>query len=102
MQVQDAVLYKEVTRMRNNTKVLLWVLGGALLILLLFAGLMGSMGGMGSTMGGGMMGGMGAMMGGGMMGGGMIGMLFMLLFWGLVIALLVTLIVWVINQGQRR
>ncbi len=67
--------------MRANTKVILGilggVLGGALLVLLLFAALVG-----GETMGG-----MGSMMNGNMMGDGMVGMLFMLLFWGLLIAL---------------
>jgi len=46
--------------------------------------------------------GMGMMMGGTMMGGGMIGLLFMLLFWALLIALLVTLFMWMIGQSQRR
>jgi len=37
-----------------------------------------------------------------MMGGGMIGALFMLLFWGLLIALIAVLIVWIVGQSQRR
>ncbi|CAN5218083.1 hypothetical protein BH24ACT19_BH24ACT19_09250 [soil metagenome] len=38
----------------------------------------------------------------GMMGGSVIGILFMLLFWGLVVALLVALIVLVAKEIQRR
>jgi len=48
------------------------------------------------------MAGMGAMMGGTMMAGGMAGMFVMLLFWGLVLALLVALVMWVIRETQRR
>lgn len=80
----------EVVSMSSNLKTILAVIGGAIVLLLLFAALAG-----------GGMGGMGGMMGGGMMGGGMIGMLFMLLFWLLVIALIVVLIVWVVQQIQR-
>lgn len=63
--------------MRDNLKTVLGVLGGVFLALLLFATLAS----------GRMMGGMGEMAGGGMMDGGMSGALFMLLFWGLVVAL---------------
>jgi uncharacterized membrane protein len=73
--------------MSDGLKVLLGVLGGAVLVLLLI-----------SVFGGGsMMGGMGSMMSGSMMGGGLFGGLFMLLFWVLVIALIVALVVWIVN-----
>jgi len=81
----------EVCTMNENTKVLVGVVVGAVLVLVLLA----------VVSGGGRMG-MGMMMGGGMMGGGMVGMLVMLLFWVLVLALLVLLVVWVVNQRQRR
>ena len=70
--------------MSDGLKVLLGVLGGAVLVLLFV-----------STLGG------GGMMGG-MMGGGLFGILFMLLSWVLVIALIVALVVWIFNQSQRR
>jgi hypothetical protein len=38
----------------------------------------------------------------GMMGDGLIGGLFALLFWGLVVALIAASVVWVFNQAQRR
>lgn len=76
--------------MKDNLKVFLGVLGGAVLALVLVA--VFSDGGMG---------GMGSMMGGGMMGGGMFGALFMLLFWVLVIALIGALIVWIVGQSRR-
>lgn len=63
--------------MRDNPKTVLGVLGGVFLALLLFAILAG----------GGMMGGMGGMASG----GGMSGASFVLLFWGLVVALMVGL-----------
>ena len=78
--------------MSDGLKVLLGVLGGAVLVLL-FVSTLG---------GGGMMGGMGSMMSGGMMGGGLFGILFILLSWVLVIALIVALVVWIFNQSQRR
>ena len=83
--------------MSDGLKVLLGGLGGAVLVLLLVAGFSG-----GGGMGYGMMGGMGHMMSGGMMGGGMIGALFMLLFWGPLIALSVVVVVWIVGQSQRR
>ena len=83
--------------MSDGLKVLLGALGGALLVLLLVGGFSG-VGGMGY----GMMGGMGNMMSGGMMGSGMIGALLMLLFWGLLIALIVVVVVWIVGQSQRR
>ena len=49
-----------------------------------------------------MMGGMGSMMSGSMMGGGLFGMLSAFVFWVLVIALIVVLVVWIFNQTQRR
>ena len=78
--------------MSNVLKVLLGVLGGAILVLLL-VGVFSSSAGMG---------GMGSMMSGGMMGDGIFGGLFMLLLWVLVIALIVALVVWIVNQAQRR
>ena len=81
--------------MSDALKVHLGALGGVLLVLLLVDGFSG--GGMGY----GMMGGMGLMMSGGMMGGGMIGTLFMLLFWGLLIALTIVVVVWIVGQSQR-
>lgn len=42
--------------------------------------------------GAGMMGGTGQMMSGGMMGGGVVGLLFMLLFWGVFVALIVGMV----------
>jgi uncharacterized membrane protein len=73
--------------MSDGLKVLLGVLGRAIVVLLLLG-----------VFSGGGMGGMGYMMSGGMMGGGIVGMLFMLLFWVLVIAL----VVWIVGQSQRR
>ena len=69
-------------------KVILGVLGGAIAVLLLIGGFSG-----------GGMGGMGSMMSGGIIGGGIFGML---LFWVLVVALIVALVVWIVNQAQRR
>jgi uncharacterized membrane protein len=77
--------------MSDGLKVLLGVLGGAIVVLLLL-GLFSGRG----------MGGMGSMMSDGMMGGGMLGVLFMLLFWVLVLALIVALVVWIIGQLRRR
>jgi hypothetical protein len=77
--------------MSDGLKVLLGVLGGAVLVLLLTSVLGGD----------GMMGGMGSMMSGSMMGGGLFGTLFVLLFWVLIIALIVALAVWIVNQTQR-
>jgi len=71
--------------MSDGLKVLLVALGGAVLVLLLVGGFSGG-GGMGY----------------GMMGGGMIGALFMLLFWGPLIALSVVVVVWIVGQSQRR
>lgn len=101
--------------MRDNLKVLVGALGGALLVLLLFAvfagggtGGMGPGGGMGPPAGAGpgmgsqMMQGVNSMMGGGMMGGGAAGGLFTLLFWGLVIALIAALVAWVVKGSQRQ
>src|SRR5215208_3689253 len=82
----------EVGAMRDGLKVLMGALGGALLVLLLVAGFSG-----GGGMGYGMMGGMGHMMS-----GGMIGALFTLLFWGLLIILIVVVVVWIVGQSQRR
>src|SRR5215213_11822954 len=82
--------------MSDGLKVILGALGGALVVLLLIGGFSG--GGMGY----GIMGGMGQMMGGSMMGGGLLGMLFAGLFWILVLALLVGVVVWIFNQSQRR
>jgi uncharacterized membrane protein len=76
--------------MGTNRNVI-WGIGGALLALLLVA-----------VFSGGGMGGIGTMMGGGMMGGGMGGVAFMLLCWAIVLALLVLLVTWGINQLQRR
>ncbi len=56
----------------------------------------------GSFSGGGLMGGMGQMMGGTMMGGGVLGMLSALVFWVLVLALIVALVVWIFRQIQQR
>jgi hypothetical protein len=78
--------------MSDGLKVLLGALGGALLVLLLVGGFSG-----GGGMGYGIMGGMGHMMS-----GGMIGILFMLLFWGLLIALSVLVVIWIVGQSQRR
>jgi len=74
--------------MGKNRKIIVGVSGAALVVLLLVAGMIG-------------IGGRGTMMGGGMMGGGFGGMLLMLLVWALVIALLVTLFTWGINQRQQ-
>ena len=63
-----------------------WGVGGALLVLLvvaIFSG--GGMGGIGT-----------------MIGGGMGGVVFMLLCWAIVIALLALPVIWGINQIQRR
>jgi hypothetical protein len=97
----------EVSSMGRNRKIIFGISGAALGVLLLVASMMGGgMGDRGAMMGPGMMAhsvdGVGAMMGGGMMGGGFSGMLLMLLFWAIVIALLVTLLTWVLNQRQRR
>lgn len=73
-------------------KVVLGILGAAIVVLLLF-------GAFGSGID--PMGGMERMMSGGMMGGGVIGVLLMLLFWGLTIALIVALIVWIVRQVKR-
>jgi hypothetical protein len=87
--------------MSDGLKILLGALGGAILALLLVGGFSGSgtgygmMGGMGQMMGG-------SMMGGSMMGGGLFGMLFAGLFWLLLLALLVAVVVWIFNQLQRR
>ncbi|MGB3632775.1 MAG: hypothetical protein WA982_01915 [Rubrobacteraceae bacterium] len=70
--------------MNDSAKVLLAVVGGLVLLLLL-----------GIFTGG------GGMMGAGMMGGFGVGWLFMLLFWGLLIAMVVGLVVFVVNQIQR-
>jgi hypothetical protein len=78
--------------MSDSLKVLLGALGGPLLVLLLVAGFSG-----GGGMGYGMMDRMGHMMG-----GGMIGALFMLQFWGLLLALIVVVVVWIVSQSQRR
>ena len=76
--------------MSDNFKILLGVLGGALLALLLVVVFLGAgMGGMGSMMGVGPI-------------GGAVGMLFAPLLWLLAVALVVGLVVWVIGQGQRR
>jgi uncharacterized membrane protein len=78
--------------MSDGLKILLGFLVGAIVVLLFV-----------STLGGrGMMGGMGQMMSGGMMGGGLFGMLSAFVFWVLVIALIVALVVWIVNQTQRR
>jgi uncharacterized membrane protein len=78
--------------MIDGLKILLGFLAGAIVVLLFV-----------STLGGrGMMGGMGQMMSGGMMGGGLFGMLSAFVFWVLVIALIVALVVWIVNQTQRR
>ena len=53
-------------------------------------------------MGYGTVGGMGSMMMGSRMGGGLIGVLFMLLFWGLLMAPIVVLVVWIVGQSLRR
>lgn len=74
--------------MRDSLKVLLGVLGGAVLVLLLISAFAGD--------------GVGSMMGGGMIGGGMVGMLFMLLFWGLILALIVAAVVWIVGEISRR
>lgn len=81
--------------MNDAAKVLLGVLGGLTLLLVVFPTLASL------VMGGGMMGGMGQMMGGGMFGSGFIGLLFMVLFWGLVIALIAAFVVWIVKQLQR-
>jgi len=54
----------------------------------------------GGGMGYGIVGSMGHMMSAGKMGGDMIGALFMLLFWGLLIALIAVLVVWIVGQSQ--
>lgn len=76
--------------MSDSLKVLLGVLGGVIVLLLL-----------GVFYGGGM-GGMDSMMSGGMMGYGIFGMLFLLLFWVLRIALIAALVVWILGQSPRR
>jgi outer membrane lipoprotein SlyB len=68
-------------------KVLLGALGGAALALLLVGGFAGG------RMGGGM---------GRMMVGGFFGVRLGLLFWVLLVALLVGIIVWIFNTAQRR
>ena len=75
--------------MNDSIKILLGALGGAIVTLLVVSVL--GRGGM-----------MGFMMSGGEMGSGRIGGLFSPLFWGLVVALIVWLGVWVVNQAQRR
>jgi uncharacterized membrane protein len=75
--------------MSDGVKVLLGVLAGAVIVLSFV-----------STLGGSGM--MGQMMSGSMMGGGLFGMFFTLVFWALVIGLIVALVVWIINQTQRR
>ncbi len=98
--------------MTMNQKRNVGILGAAVLVLLLVASVTGrgmttTGGGMTTTGGGmtttdgGMMGGMGTMMGGGMLGGGVAGMLVMLLFWAMVIALLVTVFTALFNQRQQ-
>lgn len=93
--------------MRDNFKLLVGALGGALLVLLLFAAFTGGgtggmgPGGMGPGMGSRMMQGVSSMMGGGMMGGGAAGSLFTLLFWGLLIALIAVLVAWMVRGSQR-
>lgn len=82
--------------MNKSAKVLFAIVGGVVLLLLLFSALPGVI--MRDMS---MMGGMGSMMSGDMM-GGVIGILFMLLFWGLVVALLVALVVLVVKEIQRR
>lgn len=69
--------------MGNNLKVVLGVRAGAVVLLLLLAALTGGM------------------MGGGMMGAGIFGTLLALVFWFLLIALLVGLVVWVVQRTQR-
>ena len=78
--------------MSDGLKILLGFLVGAIVVLLFV-----------STLGGrGMMGGMGSMMSGSMMSGGLFGMLSAFVFWVLVIALIIVLVVWIFNQTQRR
>ena len=89
--------------MTKNMQVLLGVVGSAIVILLIIAGISGSFVSQGPGMGG-MMGGyyhgVGTMMGGGMMGGGFIGLLIMLVFWAVLVALLVALFMWFINRNS--
>ncbi|MDQ3637413.1 MAG: hypothetical protein M3426_05395 [Actinomycetota bacterium] len=73
----------------NNARTVLTVAVAGLVLLILLAAFTGSR----------MMGGMGQMMSGGMMGGGAIGLLFMLLFWGLFIALIVGVVLLI--SGRR-
>ena len=74
--------------MNNAPRVILAALSGGLLVLLLFA----------ASTGGGMVTRMGSMMGDGTMGGGMP---LAVLFWGLVFAVLVALVVLVLDRGRR-
>jgi hypothetical protein len=64
--------------MSDNLKVVLGVLGGAVVVLLVFSAFTSAT-----------------------MGAGIFGMLLALLFWFLVIALIVVLIVWIVQQIQR-
>ena len=78
--------------MSDSLKVLLGILIGAIVVLVFV-----------STLGeDGMMGGMGSMMGGSMMGGGLLGMVFALLFWAALVALLVASVLWIVNQTRQR
>jgi len=75
----------------DSLKILLVALGGAVLALLLVA--VFSSGGVG---------GMGSMTSGGAMGTGMFGVLFVLLFWVLVTALIVALPAWIVGRTRQR
>lgn len=65
----------------NNARTILTIAVVGLLVLILLAIFTG-----------------GGMMGGGMMGGGMVGLLFTLLFWGLVIALIAAVVVLIVGR----
>ena len=65
--------------MSDGLKILLGALAGAIIVVLFVSTLGGS----------------------GMMGGGLLGMLFALLFWAVLVALLVVLVLWIVNQTQQ-
>ena len=81
--------------MSDGLKLVIGAVVVALVVLLLVGGFSGS------VMGYGMMGGMGQLLGGSMIDGGFLVMLVALVFWLLILALLVAVVVWIFNQTQR-